>query len=297
MFALLLPDLALIALGFALHRWTAWGAQFWAGLEKLNYFCLFPLLLISSITKNPITWSLTWPMIAAAWLAVGGAAALALLARPALRPDRLRWLSSMQCTYRFNTFIVLAVASRVGGPELVAAAAICAGACVPLVNVLAVSSLARHTGVSVGRELATNPLVIATVVAIGVSSLGLPLPEPMMATVDRAGGAAIPLGLLSVGAALTWRGAIGDLPLMIWMVAVRVLPLPLLAFGMAALLNVTGDQRTALIAVTSLPTATSAYILAARMGGDGPFVAVLVSVSTCVTLFSAQLWLSVAVGG
>jgi malonate transporter len=40
-----------------------------------------------------------------------------------------------------------------------------------------------------------------------------------------------------------------------------------------------------------LPTASSAYVLAARMGGDGPFVAWLVSAGTVVSAVTLPLWL------
>lgn len=43
---LLLPDFLLILLGYVLIRITDWGNNFWAGLEKLVYFVLFPALLL-----------------------------------------------------------------------------------------------------------------------------------------------------------------------------------------------------------------------------------------------------------
>ena len=44
-----------------------------------------------------------------------------------------------------------------------------------------------------------------------------------------------------------------------------------------------------------MPTASSAYVLAVRMGGNGPFVAGLVTVSTLLGMVSVPLWL--ALGG
>jgi malonate transporter len=44
----------------------------------------------------------------------------------------------------------------------------------------------------------------------------------------------------------------------------------------------------------ALPTASSCYVLAARMGGNGPFVAFLVSASTVISAFTLPLWLSLA---
>jgi predicted permease len=42
-----------------------------------------------------------------------------------------------------------------------------------------------------------------------------------------------------------------------------------------------------------MPTASSCYVLAARMGGNGPFVAGLVTVSTLLGMASIPVWLAV----
>ena len=42
----------------------------------------------------------------------------------------------------------------------------------------------------------------------------------------------------------------------------------------------------------ALPTASSAYILAMRMGGDGPGVAWLISASTLAAMVTLPLWLT-----
>jgi predicted permease len=42
-----------------------------------------------------------------------------------------------------------------------------------------------------------------------------------------------------------------------------------------------------------MPTASSAYVLAARMGGDGPYVAGLVSLSTVLGALSIPVFLAV----
>jgi predicted permease len=44
-----------------------------------------------------------------------------------------------------------------------------------------------------------------------------------------------------------------------------------------------------LAAFAALPTASSCYVLAARMGGDGPFVAGLVTASTLLGMLSVPL--------
>ena len=52
-------------------------------------------------------------------------------------------------------------------------------------------------------------------------------------------------------------------------------------------------QSLVLVAFAALPTAPSAYVLAVRMGGEGGFVAGLVTVSTLLSALSLPLWLAV----
>ncbi|HEX4233409.1 MAG TPA: AEC family transporter, partial [Caldimonas sp.] len=44
----------------------------------------------------------------------------------------------------------------------------------------------------------------------------------------------------------------------------------------------------------ALPTSAAAYVLAARMGGDGSFVAGIVTMSTLLGMVGIPLWLAVA---
>ena len=51
-------------------------------------------------------------------------------------------------------------------------------------------------------------------------------------------------------------------------------------------------QQAVLVIFAALPTASSAYVLAARMGGNGPYVAGLVTVSTLLGMLSLPLALT-----
>jgi predicted permease len=69
--------------------------------------------------------------------------------------------------------------------------------------------------------------------------------------------------------------------------------LPMIAIGLTTLLVLGAEQRLIVVLFASLPTASSAYVLAARMGGDGAFVAGLVTVSTLLGMLSVPIWLAV----
>ena len=113
--ALLFPDIALILVGWLVYRHGSFPPAFWDGLERLVYFLLFPALLFGAIVRNPLSAAQSGPMLAAALGALVTGILLGYLAKPALGADPRRFASGVQCAFRFNSYITLAVALRVGG--------------------------------------------------------------------------------------------------------------------------------------------------------------------------------------
>jgi predicted permease len=70
------------------------------------------------------------------------------------------------------------------------------------------------------------------------------------------------------------------------MLSIRHLLLPLVAFGLSRLLRLEPLQATVLLMFSALPTASSCYVLAARMGYNAAYVAGLVTLSTVLGMLS-----------
>ena len=291
---LLIPDFALILFGFFLNRFTDWGRNFWGGLEKLIYFVLFPALLFNSIAKTKIDFVAAGPALKTVLLTVLIGMALGWLAKWLLKPDAKIFASGFQTAFRFNSYIGLAIAGRLHGEVGIAAFGILIGLVVPLCNVGAVWALARNAQTSLLKELVQNPLIIATVSGVLYSVSGLPLPETLNLLISRMGAASLACGLLAVGAALQLRGAGKNAPLIAYFTSVKLVAMPVAAIVLARALDVNGVFFDMVILFAALPTATSAYVLAVRMGGDGPLVAQAVTISTLAGMLAIPLWLNYA---
>jgi hypothetical protein len=291
----LLPDFLLILLGQGLRRWLHLGDHFWSGLEKLVYFVLFPALLFNALARADLAWATAAPLVATAAGAMIAGMGLGALARWMFPMTPVSFASQFQCAFRFNSYIGLAVAAKLHGGAGIAAMGLVTGAMVPLANFAAVGMLARHGGNSLWRELAKNPLVLATLAGLVWNMLGLGLPAPLAHFLGRLAEAAIALGLLAVGAALRLKGAPGGgHGAAAWFLAVKLLALPLAAIGLARLFGLAGLYFDIALAFAALPTASSAYILAQRMGGDGASVAWLISSGTLAAMLTLPLWLGLA---
>jgi predicted permease len=290
---LLVPDFLLILCGFVLCRWTSLSRGVWDGVERLVYYLLFPVLLFNSILKSPLQPSTTLALAFAgvAVVACGVGLAYALRLWPGV--DAQLHASGAQIAFRFNSFIALALAERLAGPQGLAWVALLIALCVPLCNIAAVWPLARHGGHGTLREIGRNPLILATVAGLIANLSGLRLPDAGASALQRIGLAALPLGLMAVGAGLKLGGLKASPGLAAALLVIRHALLPLLAIGLCFGLALPPAQSLVLVVFAALPTAPSAYVLAVRMGGQGSFVAGLVTVSTLLCALSLPLWLAV----
>ncbi|MFM2329992.1 MAG: hypothetical protein RLZZ494_2095 [Pseudomonadota bacterium] len=289
---LLLPDFLLIVLGYWLCRHTPLDRPIWDGVERLVYHLLFPCLLFVAIVRQPLALgeTLTFAGCGLAVVVCGIALAHALRFWPHL--DAHLHASGAQTAFRFNSYVGLALAERIGGVQAVASIALLIALCVPLCNVAAVWPLARRSGQHLGRELVRNPLIVGTVTGLLVNLSGLSVPEVLITTLSRVGGASLPMGLMAVGAGLR-MGALKEAPGMAAaLLGIRHAVLPLFAIVLVDAVGLPPGQQAVVVAFAALPTASSAYVLATRMGGHGAFVAGLVSVSTLLGMFSAPLALA-----
>jgi malonate transporter len=294
---LLFPDFSLILCGYLVCRYTALNRPVWEQVESLVYYLLFPVLLFQSIVKSPLDLGAASRLMGAGWasglVGIGLAYALPRLPWLARHMDARDHASSAQVAFRFNSFIGLAIAERLAGPEGLQLIAVLIGVCVPMFNVAAVWPMAKHANRGFARELLRNPLIIGTASGLAANLLGFSIPNWLEPTVTRMGAASLALGLMAAGAGMQLGALARGKVLAIAVLTIRHLLTPMAAWGIAWLLGLSPLQTTILLAFSALPTASSCYVLAARMGYDGAYVAGLVTVSTLLGMVSLPFALGV----
>lgn len=288
---LLLPDFSLILLGVIIYRITDWGDVFWAGMEKMVYYLLFPALLFYSTARLQLHLETTGQLLQVGVLALLAGIALTWIGKPFIKVGPMIYESGMQTAFRFNSYIALAIASRLAGEEGVGLMALLLGFGVPICNMAAVHALAHKSG-NVLTELRKNPLLIATGTGLLYSLSGLPLPEVAGAVLSRLGSASIALGLLMVGAGLRLSGLREGKLMALYFTAIKLMAIPAVAYLLGRWIGLPPLQLQIVVLFCSLPTASSCYILAARMGGNGPITAFLISLGTLVSAVTIPFWLS-----
>ncbi len=292
-FQLLLPDFSLILCGYLLCRHSALDRRVWEQVDRLVYYFLFPVLLFHSIVKNPLDWQAARPLMAAGlcMAAAGILLAYSLPLWPLLgrQIDRRMHAAGAQVGFRFNSFIALALIEKVAGPQGLPLLALLIGLLVPVFNIGAVLPMARHAGGRLLHELARNPLILATASGLLTNLAGLSLPELLVPTLTRIGNGALALGLMAAGAGMQLGAMRTDKTLSAALLTLKHLGLPLLALLMARLWQLDALATQVLLMFAAVPTATSCYVLAARMGYNGAYVAGLVTASTLLGMLSLPL--------
>lgn len=294
---LLLPDFALILCGYLVCRFTALNRGTWEQVDGLVYYFLFPVLLFRSIVQAPLDLGAASSLIGAGMLTgmSGIAMAYSLPYLPLLGRwiDRRQHAGAAQVGFRFNSFIAFALAERIAGQAGVLWIAVLIGFCVPMFNVAAVYPMTRHSETGLLRVIVRNPLIIATALGLAGNFAGLVIPASLEPVVARIGAASIALGLMAAGAGLQFRAIARERVLTVSLLSIRHLLTPLVALAMCRLFRLDPAQTASLLAFSALPCAASSYVLAARMGYDGGYVAGLVTLSTLLGMLSLPYALGV----
>ncbi|MEK9644580.1 MAG: AEC family transporter [Alphaproteobacteria bacterium] len=297
-FITIAPIFALIVFGFGIRRTKLFPAEAWPPVERLTYYVLFPSLLFVNLATAKLS---DLPVGGMAVSVIGTPAlmaALLLLVRARLALHAPGFTSLLQGAVRFNTYLGIPLVVAFYGPETIALSALFIAFMVPFINVLCVWVLARYSGTEINalgaaKEMVHNPLIIACLAGIAINLTGLGLAEPIERFFALLGRAAPAVGLLCVGAGLDIVAARAGKMWIVLSAILKLVAMPLIAFGIAQALGVGGLAAKVLILFHALPTAPSAYILARQLGGDAQLMAGILTAQTALAVVTLPLWIAV----
>ncbi|PDS35068.1 transporter [Rhizobium anhuiense] len=285
----LVPVVILILLGFYLRHRRFLDDAFWAQAERLGYYVLLPCLFfhglatarLDSLPVSDLAFTLIFSTLAVA--------ALVIALHPLMGVDGPAFTSVFQGSVRFNNYVGVTLASGLFGAKGIALAAICNAAIVPTVNILCVLVFARHGSATpswrgILKQIATNPLVIASFGGITFQMLGLAVPPGIEPAIRTLGTSSLPLGLLCVGAALDFSTARHWISPVAWSSFMKFAAMPIATVLVAVVIGLEGPTLTTALLFQALPTASSAYIMARQLGGDAPLMAGITAAQTVLAL-------------
>ncbi|HAP09320.1 MAG TPA: AEC family transporter, partial [Afipia sp.] len=203
--------------------------------------------------------------------------------------------SIFQCSCRWQTYVALAVAGNLYGDIGLTLASVAMVAMIPILNVLSVWVLAHYaapTRLSWRRILLTiaqNPFIWACALGLAANLIGLKLPTWIDEFIDALGRSSLAIGLLVVGAGLQLKGVLRpDAPALL-SCALKLVLMPIFAISLGLAFGLSGTNLAIVACCASVPTASSAYLLARQMGGDAPLVAEILTLQTALAVITMPI--------
>ncbi len=289
--AAIFPIFAAILVGAALKRYLIKGADIWAGIDRLTYYLLLPSLLIVEIYRADFSRGNAGTAVGITLAATLGLSAALLVLRPLITRDTPLFTSIFQGAVRYNSYVLLAVASALYGAEGLALAIVFVAVMVIATNMLGVVVLSAFSGGKSNLKrilggIIKNPIILAAGAGaiLNVSNTHVPLPIENTAALFKT--AALPLSLLSVGAGLRFimdKKAMGAIALS---TTIKLAVLPAITGICLYLAGVEGMVLAMGVLYAGMPCAGNAYILARQLNGDPDAMASIITLETLLSAFS-----------
>ena len=236
----LFPLVALIAMGYIFKRTQFLSDEFWRGAEKLNYLILFPVLLFNNLAYVKFEWLTLTQVLLALVIIIIMSSLILWMARAFFHIPVARFGVYVQSQIRFNTYIGLSIMSLLFGAQGMQMFAMMIALAIPLVNVISVLAFSQGQGLKPRQILFSvikNPLILGCVVGIIFNLLQLSLFSGLEQLFKFLANMSLPLGLISVGAALQFAQLKHDYMRLLLNTLGRLIGVPCLAYLICFMLN------------------------------------------------------------
>jgi len=295
----LIPIFLLILLGYFFKRIRFPDENFWKHLDKFNYFVLFPSLLIYKLSTADIRNITSFDFIIVTLLSLTLISILLIVVNKQLKFGNSAFTSIYQGAIRFNTYVFLALSDAILSTEGFVLAMLLITFMIPVINVFCISIFSAYvpknkiTVIAFIKSILRNPLILSCIFAGTFNLLGFTFPDLIKNTLSIMSSAALPLGLFSVGVGLHLSEIRDTKMAMIVSSFAKLLVLPLIMFVIGRLFGLENDKMILLILFASMPTASSAYVLARELGGDLKLISSIISIQTILSIFTISIiiWL------
>ena len=294
-----LPLFLLIALGYALKRLRMYDEVTLKNINKLVFKVFLPVYLFHSIYSTDLSavFDIKVILFAIAGLLIWFLILMFLI--PRMEKDNAKRGVMIQGMFRSNFVLFgLPVAISLCGEENIGITSLLLGIVVPIYNVLAVITLEtfRGTKPSVKKILIgimKNPLIIASVLGVGMYLLKIELPYTIEKTVVDIGKVATPLALIALGGGFAFHKVKGDIKQLMVSVVGKLVISPLFMVTAAVLLGFRNEVLVPILLMSGAPTAVSSYTMAEQMGGNGELAGEIVVFTTGISIATIFVWVFV----
>jgi len=291
----LFPVFALILSGSLLKRFGLTNDIFLHTSDKLTYYIFFPLLLFWKIGSASTALFSSPGLYKSVICAVLAVYVLSTAFIILFKISDFKVGSFSQSCYRFNSYIGVATVLSDLGEEGIQHFGILIGMIIPIINVLCVSTLIWFSGEKampikrmgqIIKGLITNPLILACISGMLYANLAEGFPPYIEGVLQLCSFAALPLAMLSVGAALSIGSIKDHFKLALVASIFKLLVLPAVGYLLLIKFGVAGVALRVGLIYFALPTSPALYILSSQLNSDTELASAAIAMSTILSFFS-----------
>jgi predicted permease len=292
-----LPVFLLIAVGYVLKQRNFLNEDFSRVSNKVVFSIALPAMIFESIYNSDLRNVVDIDLIVFCILAIIGYFLLISAGASIIIKDRTVIGAFVQGSFRSNYILIgLPLIHSLydkSNSEAIQKSSFIVSIIIPVFNILSIIILSTYSrNVQVVkfsknlRIIATNPLIIAVVIAIIANLINIKIPPFLLMTISYISDIAIPLALLDIGSCITISGISNTLNYALIASFLKIIFAPVILTGIAYICNFRNSDLVILYVLFASPTAVASYIMAKNMDNSAELAASIVLFSTLASVFT-----------
>lgn len=290
-----------VLLGLILKKKKFFSDEAFAQIDRFVFKIALPAMVFLDVLECDVSQLTDFGLIGFSVVGITLSVVVLMIFVPIFEKKQERRGAIIQGIYRANFAVLgVSVASGIYGDEGVRTMAVVMPFAIVLFNAYAVIVLSLYVekenkkspieiAKTVGKNIITNPLIIATVLALVLiffrEILHIKTPSLVTSVAGRLSDTVYALSLLGLGASLTKESfGSGRLKTAVISSVMKTVVLPLIMVTIAALMGFRDARLCVLFMLFGAPTALSSYIMAKNMKSDAELAGQILLVSTVMSM-------------
>lgn len=266
--------------------------------NKALFKVLLPINLFTNIYKSDF--KQTFNGYALGYILVIALIIYAILAIivPRIASERNQYGVILQGSVRANAILFgLPLGTSLLGEENMGMVTITLAIIVPFWNIMSVIAFSLYSDSKVslkqmGKNIITNPMVVATIIGVVVVLLNITFPEFLETSLTNVNRMVSPLALMVLGGTFSFDKLQEVGKALYFTVFNKLIILPLIGITLGAVLGFRDDAIISILIAFAGPTAVSSYAQAVAAGGDGDLANQTVVFSTIFSMITLVFWIA-----
>lgn len=261
-------------------------------VDKMSFRLFMPTLLFKNIYETDLSMHFDGRAVLFAIVCLFLVFALALLVPPKLEKDHNKAAAIGQAIIRSNYILFgVAMAESIYGEGNIGPVALLGAFVVPATNafgviILELNRSGRANPKKIILSILKNPMVIASLLAMGLFVLDIRLPDLIYGVVRDIAGITTTISFISLGVSLDPGELKSNRRSLCIGLVLRMIVVPLLFLPLCIAMGFRDVVLCALVVLFAAPSAVASYPMAVAMGADGPLAGQMVCCTTVLSVFS-----------